>query len=54
MNKETEIQTLERRIKFLEDNAFSDRARIGELENKLKCLSEEYHEFIAYNSGARD
>lgn len=28
----------ERRIKFLEDNAFLDRARIGELENKVQVL----------------
>ena len=40
MNKETEIQTLERRIKLLEDNAFSDRAKRIELENKVETLEE--------------
>jgi hypothetical protein len=29
---------VESRIKFLEDNAFSDRARIGVLENKIEQL----------------
>lgn len=34
-------EDVERRIKFLEDNAFSDRARIGILENKIEALEKD-------------
>ena len=35
------VTCLELRIKFLEDNAFSDRAKIGVLENKVEELIDE-------------
>lgn len=38
---QNKINELERRIKFLEDNAFSARAKIGVLENKVEELIDE-------------
>jgi len=38
-DQEEIIKFLENKIKFLEDNAFSDRARIGVLENKIEELT---------------
>ena len=35
------VTCLESRIKLLEDNAFSDRAKIGVLENKVEELTNE-------------
>ena len=37
-NAEDLIEHLEAKIKFLEDNAFNDRAKIGDLQNKIEVL----------------
>ena len=41
IDKLNTFNSLESRIKLLEDNAFSDRARIGMLENKIEALGKE-------------
>jgi hypothetical protein len=40
--------SLESHIKFLEDNAFSDRARIGKLETEMELLIELWNSTSGY------